>query len=1295
MTVPARRLLPTGCCLLGLVLLTAGAAHAAELRPPVVAANAIATPPTIDGVVDPAEWSQATVLDGFEVLMNRTAPRDRTRALVAWDSTTLYLAVQCATAPGVPPKADHTERDSTVFLDDAIEVFCEGRQFVGNSRGTVFDAAGAASAWNGEWSYRARRTETGWEGEFALPFATLGRTSPRAGETLNILVGRDSALPEMEYSQWSYCASYWPTPGQAGTIVLAQNLPQVRLTKLLARGTSVDVGLEAVAAAGGPSQVTVRAVLRRVPDLAERRAAAVHANVMVFEDPAGGEVVGQAEQTVDLAAGAVVPVRLPAMPTEKGNYALELRASDGSGTVLLDQRVPLAVTPTLSVEVRRFPTAGVMEVTAVTARTSLPQAVARVLCTLRDAAGTTLWEDAKDAGQPFRFDRYRELPDDSYTLTVVARGAQGDELARDVTHLRKSPPPWLNNDLGKEATVIPPWTPVRVSAPDQVEVWGRTYRFDAVGLPRTILTGGSELLAAPVRLVGEAGGVPLIFAAEGLPLVEAGDAITRLSFSASVQGRPDLRLSITHAIEFDGFVWTELTLTGPAGASLDRLRLEVPLRRDHARYYLPVYNKSANIPAAGLAAPVVTAQVYPGEPAGLYWVGDEDRGLVLAAEDDRGWQAADPARAQILAPQGDQMVWEMHFADRRVEVSPAWKLAFCWYATPAKPVEHWYAHRVVGDGGYSNAQRDQPSPVTLAWPAEKLIDPAQGALEIDAVCLFDWDAPAERVVDSANNRAFFGLSNADDGGLGCFWAADARTLVVAERYGAQDRSRLYGPWRPALGQGFRFAFVWGESQELSVDGKRIAGHPARGLRGVRPGTMLTLGGDKSQWLIVAVKLSRAAALSPTGPLQADASTALLQVFDRPEALAPGAAGLVASAGLEVAERYGQRGALLDSFAAPLSGTEVAYRRGIRVMHIHEPWTEIMGYPGTFTHTAELHALMAEAHRVGMHYALYSQNVISTLGPEFAEWGAEWALSYPMKASFSRTPPQDVYYACHGTSWTDFYVWGWTRLVREEGVNGMYLDGTYWPGNCLNPYHAHAHFAADGTARPTVPIRAAREFMKRLRRATRAVDPTFFLLGHGNGPFTGHFLDCGMSGENYWVAPPNFEVPLDHWRVIYSRQWGSPMEFYTGPIVAEPYAIPLALLHGIGVWGRTYGPLFQAYKQPILNVWERYGIEQAEFVGYWRGSPLVTSSSPDVLASYHRRPGSVLLAIASPKREPPEATITVDLAGLGLDPARLLVTTGSGAALPAQPVAEAGRLRFRFPAETNPWSQPYIWLRTAP
>jgi hypothetical protein len=264
-----------------------------------------------------------------------------------------------------------------------------------------------------------------------------------------------------------------------------------------------------------------------------------------------------------------------------------------------------------------------------------------------------------------------------------------------------------------------------------------------------------------------------------------------------------------------------------------------------------------------------------------------------------------------------------------------------------------------------------------------------------------------------------------------------------------------------------------------------------------------------------------------------------------------------------------------------------------------------------------------------------------------------------------------------------------RLIREYGVNGMYLDGTYAPSDCTNPYHEQAYRAPDGTLRPTLPLRAAREFMKRMLRACRREEPNFYFLGHGFYPFTGHFLDFSMQGENFYLAPPNLELSLDHLRTIYTgRPWGVPKEFYTGPIIAEPYVIPLALLHGMGPWGRGAGALIDAYQRPVWDVWERFGIEDATFTGYWRDSPHVTSSHPDVKVSYHLKPGQALLAVASAKRQPPEATITVDLAGLGLNPATLRVTTGSGRPIDATPDAD-GKLRLRFPEQTN--AGYYVWL----
>ena len=67
------------------------------------------------------------------------------------------------------------------------------------------------------------------------------------------------------------------------------------------------------------------------------------------------------------------------------------------------------------------------------------------------------------------------------------------------------------SDLAGQAARIHPWPPMRIHQGDagiDVGVWGRTYRFANRPLPTSIESAGREILAGPVRLVGELDGEP-------------------------------------------------------------------------------------------------------------------------------------------------------------------------------------------------------------------------------------------------------------------------------------------------------------------------------------------------------------------------------------------------------------------------------------------------------------------------------------------------------------------------------------------------------------------------------------------------------------------------------------------------------------------------------------------------------------------------------------------------------------------------------------------------------------------
>lgn len=370
----------------------------------------------------------------------------------------------------------------------------------------------------------------------------------------------------------------------------------------------------------------------------------------------------------------------------------------------------------------------------------------------------------------------------------------------------------------------------------------------------------------------------------------------------------------------------------------------------------------------------------------------------------------------------------------------------------------------------------------------------------------------------------------------------------------------------------------------------------------------------------------------------------------------------------------------------------AYHLGTRVSNYHETWTELMGYPGTFIYQDELKALIAMARDVGLRLCFYSNHVISELAPEFEAWGAQWSQQIPMAPFDTRQPPltpqfQKLYRCTQTSSFADFYVYNWVQMIRKYGMGGMYLDGTFNPEPDTNPYFEHAYVSADGQIQPTRPIFAAREFMKRMYRACKAEDPNFYFFGHLADNYfmpTASFLDFTMGGENFALVPSDYELPWSYWRAANTgRQFGIIKEFLPGKF-PESYLVPLALVHGVGVFATAPS------KQPVWQVWDAFGIGDAEWVPYWRNSGLVTSSHPDVKVTYYKKPKQILLVAATNRHRVPEATITVDVKALGLEPPRLRVYVGLRDTLEARPDAD-GKLRLAFPGQTNYGG--YLWLRS--
>lgn len=267
------------------------------------------------------------------------------------------------------------------------------------------------------------------------------------------------------------------------------------------------------------------------------------------------------------------------------------------------------------------------------------------------------------------------LPAGEYQVKMAVLGPDGAELATATAPFRHpGPAVWSGNTLGLADQVLPPWTPLRVKAPT-VECWGRGYRYG------TLLAGatsqGAELLAEPVRLSAAVGGRTV--ALDGAPAKVTASSDTRAELTAQAAG-PGLTAAATHQVEYDGFTWTDLTVTPDGTPTTDELTLTWAMPAARATLFHADRLKWAKNPAGALPA-----EGWTSDDACYFWVGNEAGGLAWYYESDEGWEPA-PDRPRIeVRRDGDLVKVTVRLIAKPTALTGPRSYGFGFMATPVRP----------------------------------------------------------------------------------------------------------------------------------------------------------------------------------------------------------------------------------------------------------------------------------------------------------------------------------------------------------------------------------------------------------------------------------------------------------------------------------------------------------------------------------------------------------------------------------------------------------------------------------
>jgi hypothetical protein len=209
-------------------------------------------------------------------------------------------------------------------------------------------------------------------------------------------------------------------------------------------------------------------------------------------------------------------------------------------------------------------------------------------------------------------------------------------------------------------------------------------------------------------------------------------------------------------------------------------------------------------------------------------------------------------------------------------------------------------------------------------------------------------------------------------------------------------------------------------------------------------------------------------------------------------------------------------------------------------------------------------------------------------------------------------------------WHNFYIEGLNWLVKNEKIDGLYLDDVAFD----------------------------RLTMKRVRKVLDRGNPGALLDLHSANQYNPR--DGYASSANLY---------LEHFPFI-NRLWfgeyfdyDSRADYWLVEISGIPFGLMGEMLEkGGNPWrGMTMGMTarlpWSGDPGPLWKVWDEFGVQKSQMYGWWSGSDPVTTSDPDVLATTWTRTGAAMISLGSWRDCDAMVTLNIDWKRLGIDPER--------------------------------------------
>lgn len=323
--------------------------------------------------------------------------------------------------------------------------------------------------------------------------------------------------------------------------------------------------------------------------------------------------------------------------------------------------------------------------------------------------------------------------------------------------------------------------------------------------------------------------------------------------------------------------------------------------------------------------------------------------------------------------------------------------------------------------------------------------------------------------------------------------------------------------------------------------------------------------------------------------------------------------------------------------------------GATIINIHHatpinPW---INYP--FIEWKKMKDYIDEAHRKGLRVKIYNTVrelsnhayetfVLRSLGHEIYSPGKGGGFSWLQEhldsdyiAAWFVPEIKDAAIVNSGMSrWHNYYVEGMNWLVQNVGVDGIYLDDVAFD----------------------------RITMKRVKRVlTQNGHPGIIDLHSANQY---NKSDGFNNSANLYME--HFPYLNRLWFGEYFDYENNTPDFFLTEVSGIPFGLMGEMLQGGGnPWrGMIYGMTNRmpwsdnADPRPIWKLWDDFGMQGTEMVGYWSSDCPVKTTNDKVLATVYKKKGAALISIASWAENDVNVQLKIDWKKLGLNPSKATI-----------------------------------------